>query len=56
MDIAQTKFDLASARQKLVVVQRSVPYAVHEELKVQQEVNSLEEGLAFAQHILDVRF
>jgi hypothetical protein len=56
MDIAQTKFDLANAKQKLAVIQRSVPYCVQEELKVYLEVESLEDGLLFAESILAERF
>jgi len=56
MDIAQTKFDLANARQKLIVVQRAIPYCVQEELKVYLEVESLENGLAYAESVLAERF
>ncbi len=56
VDISQTKYDLAAAKQKLAAVQRTIPYNVHDELKAYQEVVALEDGLAFAEEILALRF
>lgn len=56
MDISQTKYDLAAAKQKLAAVQRTIPYNVHDELQAQLEVEALEKGLEFAEGILALRF
>jgi hypothetical protein len=56
VDISQTKYDLAKAKQKLLDVRRSNPYSVHKEIEVSQEVNSLENGLEFALLVLKERF
>jgi len=56
VDISQTKFDLANAKQKLSKIQRAIPYNVQDEIKAYQEVESLEIGLEFAEAILKERF
>ncbi len=56
MDIAQTKLDLANARQKLATSKRAIPYKVQDEIAAFQEVQSLEEGLEYALDVLKERF
>jgi hypothetical protein len=56
VDISQTKYDLAKARQRLLDVRRANPYSVHKELEVTLEVQSLESGLEFALEVLKERF
>ena len=56
MAIAQTKFDLSEAKQKLARTQRANPYCVQAEISASQEVTGLEEGLKFAEKVLTERF
>jgi hypothetical protein len=56
VDIAQTKLDLANARQKLATSKRAIPYKVQDEIAAFQEVQSLEEGLEYALDVLKERF
>ena len=56
IDIATTKRDLSKARKKLNEARASLNYSAHEELKILNEVKALEEGLAFAQNVLETRF
>ena len=56
MAIAQTKFDLSEAKQKLAKSQRANPYCVQAEISASQEVTGLEEGLKFAEKVLTERF
>lgn len=54
--IATTKRDLAQAKQQLAKTQSSIPYDVGYEMRMYQEVKSLEDGLAFAEKVLSERF
>ena len=56
MAIAQTKFDLSEAKQRLASTQRANPYCVQAEINANQEVKALEEGLSFAEKVLKERF
>jgi hypothetical protein len=56
VDISQTKLDLANAKQKLLLTRRAVPYSVQAEITAYQLVESLEEGLVYAQNVLAERF
>ena len=56
MDIAQTKFDLAEANQRLNTAARRIPYDVTLEIKVYEEIIALEAGLAYAEKVLSERF
>jgi hypothetical protein len=56
VDISQTKFDIAQAKQRLLLSQRAIPYSVQNEIAAYQEVENLEAGLAYAQDVLDTRF
>ena len=54
--IAQTRFELAEAKQKLSDSQRAIPYCVEEEMRASQYVDDLEGGLAYAEKVLADRF
>ena len=56
MDIAQTVYDLAEARQKLHDTKKAVPYVVSKEIAAHETVVSLEAGLKYAQKVLRERF
>jgi len=56
MDIAQTKFDLAEANQRLAKAARRIPYDVITEIKIYEEIIALEAGLAYAEKVLSERF
>lgn len=56
VDIAQTKVDLAKAKVKFAETQRANPYSVQSELAAKGLVDSLQEGLNYAQKVLTERF
>ena len=56
VDISQTKYDLAQAKQKLNDTKRAVPYCIQKELNAKAEVDSLEAGLKYAEEVLADRF
>lgn len=56
VSIATTKRDLALAKSRLEATKSAIPYNVSEELKIVEEVEGLERGLAFAERILKERF
>lgn len=54
--VATTKRDLAVAKQKLTQAMSASPYSVHDEMKAWVAVKELQEGLEFAQAVLNERF
>ncbi len=56
MSIAQTKLELANARQRLAEAKRANPYSIETEITAIQAVLDLEQGLEYAESVLEERF
>ncbi len=56
VSIAQTKLELANARQRLAEAKRANPYSIETEITAIQAVLDLEQGLEYAESVLEERF
>lgn len=56
VSLAQTRVDLAEARQKFTDAKRANPYCLNTEIAAKQEVEALEGGLEYGEKVLAERF